>query len=168
MDAVVLYPQIGTKNEAADATGSLHAKIGALPQLVSENALTRITQASDDLRASADTLVGGTSISTTTYSGPWKEIVSNVDGVVRVSFVLTKGTGLWLRGKIYVNGAARGIEQSNTTTSPITYTEDVAVQKGDRIQIYLYAESSSGTNQLSNFRVYYSLIPVTTPIVTRD
>lgn len=65
--------------------------------------------------------------------------------------------------KIYVNDVAVGTEHSQTSTST-TYSDDVSIIPGDRVQVYMKKHASASTNELKNFRIKASkfIIPTET------
>ena len=119
--------------------------------------------ASDELRASADT--------ERTYRGATynkvKEIMIKRNGVARIKFSLRcYNSGYPAYGRIYKNGIAFGTERSANSTGYYTeFSEDLAVNKNDLLQIYIKAtyHASYGQAYVSNFRIYYS---DATPIIT--
>ncbi|WP_148570182.1 hypothetical protein [Aliarcobacter cryaerophilus] len=76
-------------------------------------------------------------------------------GKVRVSFTINNNNASGGYARIYVNGVAKGI-QRNITTTPTTYSEDIFVNKGDKLQIYgnffIYS-----TSYISNVRIMTTL-----------
>ncbi len=66
-------------------------------------------------------------------------------GTVTVTFDLYNGTGgsATAYGRIYVNGVARGTLRSNNTGSYVTWSEDITVEIGDLIEIYLQSYDTS-------------------------
>lgn len=115
---------------------------------------------SDTLRASADTERSGT-YSTPTYAKV-KEIEFGVaifpgTATIRISFDLKAQTGAAndCYGRIYRNGAAVGTLRGTTSSSYITYSEDVSGwAAGDKIQLYISSVAGNIT-YVRNFRIYY-------------
>jgi hypothetical protein len=59
-------------------------------------------------------------------------------GTVRISFTLSSfSSSITVYGRIYKNGVAVGTERSTTSTTPVVFTEDIAVSQNDRISLYL-------------------------------
>lgn len=77
---------------------------------------------------------------TTTYTKV-KEISVGKGGVVTVSFRLaasSSGNSSYAAlGIIYKNGVAVGTQRSTTSASFVTYTEDITVNAGDLVQLYI-------------------------------
>lgn len=151
--------QVGLRTDAADATGSLHAKLAHIVETFTD----RTSYASDTLRVSADT---ERSYKGETYT-KLKEIVSNVTGTVRVSFDLkhSSDNGPAVKARIYVNGVAVGIERLTSYAPYKTYTEDITIRQGDLIQVYARGTSTQHAI-IRNFRVFYDVR--NTPIVSID
>lgn len=112
--------------------------------------------ASDNLEISADTTRGE---GFTTYA-KLKEILVRVDyaGIARVKFDLrTTNSGITAYGRIYKDGVVFGTERSTTSTTFVTYSQDIAVEDGELIQVYarLSAYSPSQKAEVKNFRFYF-------------
>lgn len=88
-----------------------------------------------------------------------KEIMCNDDYyTLRIKFDLVGyGGNYYANGRIYKNGVAIGTEQLNTTTSYITYSEDLGpFVVGDLIQIYAKRYNTSPDYvKVRNMRFYY-------------
>ncbi len=147
-----LRRQVGLRSDAASATGSTHAKlaniiakIGTLPYDV----MAYGSKASNTLRASADA-EQGTGSSTTAKK---KEIQVFVKGSIRTSFDGMRSGGISPHAQIYVNGIARGTTIGLPSTYT-TYTEDINVQEGDCVQVYVDNGSDEGS-RIKNFRLYW-------------
>lgn len=81
----------------------------------------------------------------------------NVYGIVRVKFDISSVNGYLGTLQIYVNGVPRGIVRTSTTSSYVTYTEDIAVEANDVVEIW--GKGSSGANvNCNNFIIYYLAI----------
>lgn len=66
-----------------------------------------------------------------------------VGGTYRYYFRLNSGyTGKFARAQIYVNGTPRGILRSSTTTTAVAYTEDITINPGDEIQLWIEGETT--------------------------
>ena len=119
--------------------------------------------ASDNLKQSADT-------QRNTNSSNWtlrKEIQINYSGVIRVKFDLCRdNVNNVFQGQIYINGAGVGRVREGLTTWT-TFTEDIRIGSGDRVQLYL---KSDGSNRIycRNFRIYYDKVTVDDTILTKD
>jgi len=79
-------------------------------------------------------------------------------GIVRVKFDLKSGVANNnVFGRIYINNIAVGTERSQQSASYTTYSEDVYVSSGDRIQLYV-KQGGSETVYTRNFIIYADLI----------
>ena len=80
------------------------------------------------------------------------------DGAIRIKFDLlaTSGTA---HGKIYINGIAAGTDQTTTSSSYVTYSEDLSVNNGDTIELWCYNSIPANSN-IRNFRLYYNKAPI--------
>jgi len=117
---------------------------------------------SDVLRKSDDAEAGTLS---TSYV-KMKSIVFYPEGPIgkaelRIKFDLKATSGETASGRIYRNGVAIGTERSTTSTTYVTYTEDIKGWKiGDTIE--LWAKSYPGTYApgatVRNFRVYADIV----------
>lgn len=76
---------------------------------------------------------------------------------VRVSFDLHGTATSKAYGKVYVNGVAVGSEHNTSSTTYVTYTEDLSVGyvSGDLIQVYIYTASGANAAYVRNFRLEY-------------
>ena len=71
--------------------------------------------------------------------------------ILRVRFAIWSADGNTVYGQIYRNGSPYGTLRSTTSTSPVTYTEDLEFAKGDTIE--LWCKGPKGV-YFKNFRVY--------------
>jgi len=113
--------------------------------------------ASETLKTSADTERSTTG---TTYI-KLKEIVFNAfySGIIRVKFNLWGQSSSLAYGRIYINGVAIGVERSIDNTGAL-YAEDISVNKGDLVQLYIKSQVNGSPARCSNFRLYYDLVNV--------
>lgn len=89
-----------------------------------------------------------------------KEILSNFEsGTVRIKFSLRASSGNTAYGQIYKNGVAVGALRSNNTTTEVFYAEDIAMNKGDLIQLYLRGFSSGSNVHVRNFEIAVATNP---------
>lgn len=80
----------------------------------------------------------------------YKEIKIHTKGIVRVKFELRSTSyDNKVYGRVYVNGSPVGIERSVEPLAYVSFTEDVAVGKGDLLQIYARG-SNNAAGGLSN------------------
>jgi hypothetical protein len=91
-----------------------------------------------------------------------KEIFNGIRGWWRVSFDLRSTSSYTAYGRIYRNDSAYGTERSVTSTSYVTFTEDLFFDVADRIQLYAKQYSSSAYAYVRNFRLYGDFIDVIT------
>jgi len=85
-----------------------------------------------------------------------KEIFNNISGIWRVKFDMKALSGVTAYGRIYRDGTAYGTERSTTSTSYVTFTQDLRFDVTDRIQLFL--RSSGYASYASNFRLYGDII----------
>lgn len=111
---------------------------------------------SSQLQLSADTQNDHASADITSYTKS-KEIQFYMAGVVVTKFGLkTDNASYSVTARIYVNGIAVGTERTTTSTSFVTYTENIDVDPADLVQIYVKVASNDGqTLSLNNFRFYF-------------
>jgi len=110
---------------------------------------------SDNVKVSDDT---EESTGSDTYAKV-KEIRIAFTGKMRVSFDLKSSDGATVYGRIYKNGTALGTERSTTSTTYVTYTEDLEFDGDDLIQVYAKtASAGGGTADIRNFRVKFDLV----------
>lgn len=145
---------VGSNEDAASATGSAHAKLGQLLFL------DQLVQPSDDLRAAADTTKSNYSENTLEKL---KEIVVPVTGVIRVSVDIKTSAYAGRTQYIAVNGV--NVSGNIGTQSWSTITKDIAVRKGDAVQIFMNP-GAGGYSSCRNFRIYYTDARTNQPIVT--
>ena len=82
-----------------------------------------------------------------------KEIRIASAGTIRVSFDLKSSfAGVVAHGLIYKNGVAHGTDRTNSTTTYQTFTEDLAFNQDDLVQLYL-KQDSTGQAYCRNFRL---------------
>jgi hypothetical protein len=162
-----LRRQVGLRTDSASASGSLHAKINRIYEnvlAVPHETMVYCAVPSGTLRASADV--------ERTVGGNWrkiKEILVFIDGWIRVSFEGTytsSSSPSGGAGRIYVNGVAIGAERSFPKDVWQTYTEDIHVSKGDLVQIYASADSS--TTRIRNFRLYWDYNTINEAQIKQD
>jgi hypothetical protein len=74
-----------------------------------------------------------------------KETRVYFNGTIRTYFELASGTsGQTVHGQVYRSGAAVGTDRSTTSTTYVSFTEDIAGWfAGDYYQIYGHSESST-------------------------
>ena len=117
------------------------------------NGFTKSFVVSDNIRNSNDAEKYADS---TTYVKK-KEIKLNDDlPVVRIHFELMAGAAVTVNGQIYKNGAAIGTEQSTTSTTYVSFNEDLSgFVKDDLIQIYIKIPGGGYSVYVANFSLRY-------------
>ena len=87
-----------------------------------------------------------------------REIQVNRNGIVRVKFnfrnLESSGTTY---GRIYKNGVAVGIERTSINSTWVLYSEDIVVNKGDYIQLYVNSSNGTSHADYNNFNLYASI-----------
>jgi hypothetical protein len=81
---------------------------------------------------------------------------SGTSFALRIKFDLkSSNSATSARGKIYRNGVAVGTEQHTSSTTYITYTEDITQPwtQNDLIQLYLLIDNSAYAAYAQNFRI---------------
>ena len=92
-----------------------------------------------------------------------KEVVITKGGTITIKFDLKKvltGGGGDVKGRIYIDGVAVGTERATSSTSYVTYSEDIAVKPNEKIQLYLFSTTGGGTANAINFRFYWDTVKV--------
>lgn len=146
-----LRKQVGQRTDTASVTGSVHAKLAYL--------LFGSIYASDTVQITADTERGVTTEPSGTYEHV-KTIIVTMPGTIRTVFDM-KSVGTYsgdAYGKIYKNDSPVGTARTTASSTYQTYTEDLAVAAGDRIQLYAYNNNTLHTTYVRNFRVCGELV----------
>lgn len=87
-----------------------------------------------------DILIDGYTLTVLTKE---REYLIDTGGILRIKFNLRTGhAGQDVSGRIYINGGAVGTVWINSLITSVTYTEDIPVNSGDLIQLYLKSPSS--------------------------
>ncbi len=147
-----LRRQVGLRTDAADATGSLHAKLAHMTATLPE----RLAYASNTLRVSADTQRAVTDVSSYTLV---KEVQMNVAGYIRLSWEGNRSTlHANNRFAICVNNVVTidDINPGSQSPSFTTLTYDIPVRAGDVIGL-LAKTADDATVTVRNFRIYYDV-----------
>lgn len=137
--------RVGQAGDAANPTGSVHAKLNAL----------RPVYATETLRLSADT---ERTVTNTSFVKV-KAILIGVSGLVRVKFDQQTWGYSDHNGRVYKNGLAIGTLRSSAQ-GWITFSEDFQASGGDVFELWAKGTTSSGGIILRNFRVYFDFITV--------
>ena len=75
----------------------------------------------------------------------------NASGTIRVSYdILSTNQYSISTARIYKNGVTVGTERTTTGLSWVTFTEDIAVNAGDLIQLYTKTDSSGSSASVKN------------------
>jgi hypothetical protein len=116
-----------------------------------------VASASDTLRISNDTEV---QINQSTYTLAKETYLGHVRGTLRIRFDLrSTSSGPAAYGRVYINGIAVGPEHVTYSTTPTTFTDDIAgIRVHDRIQVYAYISAPQyASAAVSNFRIYFDM-----------
>lgn len=91
-----------------------------------------------------------------------KEIAITKSGTYRISydFINASNGPSICSGRTYKNWVALGTVRTSTTSTPATYTEDIALVAWDLIQFYWTDNGNSVTCRVANFRVKGSIFPI--------
>lgn len=113
--------------------------------------------ASDTLQASANT-ERSQDLSDTTWTKR-KEFVVYYPGTVRVKHdTRTNGTGgSQISSQVRINGVSVGALHDNTSSTDVTYTDDVTVTASDLVQVYTKGNGVVATGFINDTRLYYTL-----------
>lgn len=88
-----------------------------------------------------------------------KEIKVNYSGTYRVRFDIKGADAGNVSGRIYKNGVAVGTLRTVSSTTYVTYTEDIAFSANDLVQIYAYSNGGDPFVYIQNFRLYVTTTP---------
>jgi hypothetical protein len=78
----------------------------------------------------------------------------NHGGTIRVKYdTRVSSTSETIHSQLYVNGSPRGTARTNTSTTYVTYTEDITVNVGDVVQIYFYIQTTTYHGYIANFKI---------------
>ena len=156
-----LRRQVGLRTDAADATGSLHAKLAHMTATLPG----RLAYVSNTLQISADTERSVTDVSSYTLM---KEVQVNVPGYIRLSWEGNRSSYLTdNRFAICVNNVVviGDILPGEKSPSFTTHTYDIPVRAGDVIGL-LGKTDDNNTVTVRNFRIYYDV--GNSPVVVLD
>jgi len=148
--------QVGLRTDAADAAGSLHAKVGYIGNKVSDvpgdvwgyttRCLSGVT-AGGTVRLSSMSEVGG-------YNGNWaKQVMVNVEGRIRVS---VEGRGASVMLRFYLNSTQFSEEWMLSDWK--VFSKDLYVKKGDSIWVAITC-GDDWPGYLRNFMVSWVYSP---------
>lgn len=96
-----------------------------------------------------------------------REVRTAQKATYRVKFDMWAQSGGDIRGQIYKNGVAYGTLRSTTSTTAVTFTEDLVFQANDLIELYVYSIDSTYANNIKNFGLYvYTPAPTITVLMS--
>lgn len=107
--------------------------------------------ASDALKLSSDAEASHTGDTLYTKA---KEFYMRIPGTYRIAFDLKSSAAIAAYGRIYLNGAAHGTERGTVSTTYVNFSEDLRVDDGDLLQLYLRIVNAAQTVFARNFRLY--------------
>ncbi len=96
-----------------------------------------------------------------------KEIQVAQAGTVNVSFSLVECGSYDSYGRIYLNGVANGTQHKGTSSSYRTFYENINVNTGDKVQLYVRCEGGFGTGKVKDFKIGVSN-SIPTAVVTHE
>jgi len=108
-----------------------------------------------------------TSFTSTSYY-KIKEIQVAQAGTVNVSFSLTECGSVDGYGRIYLNGVANGTQRSTGSSSYRTFSENINVSAGDKVQLYVRCASSYGAGNARDFKIGISTALPTAVVTYED
>lgn len=99
----------------------------------------------------------GTAESTSTSYVKVGEVVCVANGTVNTYMGLRDGSGVagYVYGRVYVNGVAVGAERSTSSDSYVYFSEDITVNYGDLIQLYVHGTAGYAVLANLNVRTLY-------------
>lgn len=93
-----------------------------------------------------------------------KEIQVNRAGTLRIKFDLRTNSGTQTaKGRVYRNGVAVGTERTTSSTTYVTFTEDISGwSAGDLVQLYIDLDGAGGADVYTrNFQIYVATSDIT-------
>lgn len=88
-----------------------------------------------------------------------KETVIGADGIYRVEFKMSSNSNVQYQAQIYVNDIPKGILRLHENNIGATFTEDLSLKSGDKLQIY--AKGISGIYvYVEKLRIYIKPLPI--------
>jgi hypothetical protein len=102
----------------------------------------------------------------TTYTKVAELLLANVTGYIRVKFTMwTASSGTTGYAKIYVNDSPVGAEHSTAGSSPVTFSDNIALPGfGARVQLYEYGSNATNGVYFRDFHVYYDKTQITSEV----
>lgn len=147
-----LARQVGLRTDTASTTGSLHAKVGAVSAKVVDGIRLRSAVASNTSKL----LITADMSSTATVAEMKRAVFVNISGQIRVKFKLSRwgaGGAPTAYAEIRVDGIIVKTENTTSTTY-VTFTNDIYVPCGAIVSLYLYGSSSGGV-LADDFEILY-------------
>ena len=93
-----------------------------------------------------------------------KEIQVFFAGIIRIKFDYARNTETGTAyARVYIDGVATGTEKTSTTTTYATWSQDIAVETDDLVQLYVKHSHIGQTTKVRNFRFYFNATETTTP-----
>lgn len=144
-----LQYHVGVRTDAANASGSLHAKVSD-----AKNKIAQKVSPSENQKFASDTERYTVSTSYTKM----KEIIMYVNGSINVSHELKISTETIpsAHTQVYVNGVAVGAEHSSTSNYH-EVTDTIYIKSGDAVQLYAKSPASDKAAYVRNFRIKYDI-----------
>lgn len=150
-----LMIHLGLKTDTASATGSLHAKVGQVRNDIAAGIAFGEMVASDNLKISSDS--SKTKMNTGGTYRVAKEIAVSRTGIVRVSFAAVRVNSTEKTyACLFINDNPVGTVR-DSLGGLATYTEDIPVVSGDRIQVCTKGDSTDNGVTITNFRLYWDI-----------
>jgi hypothetical protein len=138
-----------------DAAGTIGATKGTYTIPVGKAlTATQILIAKSNIAIAGTTVLASStaevSINNASYQKAKEIRVNNIIGIVTVSFNMRSGSGSSVFGRIYINGVAVGTERTQTSSSNIQYDENLLVNPGDIVALYLKNQALTTLLQISS------------------
>ena len=146
--------QVGLRTDVASSTGSLHAKVRNLSDVLLATKYRTI--ASDNQRANFDAWAYRISEDFVKI----REIQMCIGGSIRVAFDLKAYDSSICSAQIRVDNIAAGAEWATYDKDTwTTYTEDISLKEGSYLQIFIKA-TNGGLAYIQNLRIYYDKVAI--------
>ena len=154
MADLIVYDSLGAPEDPASDTGSLHAKVRNLSDVLLATKYRTI--ASDNQRANLD----ASAYQWSEDFAKTKEIQMCIGGSIRVAFDLKAYASSACSGQIRVNNIAVGAERTTSDDQAwTTYTEDISLKEGSYLQIFIKA-TNEGFGYIQNLRICYDKVAI--------
>lgn len=124
-----------------------------------------IVSTTNEIQATADT---ERTTSSNTYVKLKDISINNIGGVIHTTFDLKTDNGANAAfGRVYVNDIAVGTERTTTSTSFVTFVEDITVVAGDNVQIYAHT-TSGDVARIQNYQIGFIIQRIDDTTVVTD